>query len=163
MQRDSINQLIVDLIAAHYTKNDAAFDSIVLEFLRGLNAESNINSQISAVKILRLLDQQGPAATSSTPAKNLSIHAAIDPQMFKLEPVHGNLANIDLSPDRRKRITSLFPHDAVNTRGRFLITGTGKTPSILAKLIAGGSPRQVLTMDVKSSLSEFTKSGGGGI
>lgn len=161
MKRDSINQLIVDLISAHYAKDAASFDSIVLEFLRGLNAETNINSQISAVKIHKLIEQS-PIATTSKPAKNLNVHAAIDPKMFKLENVHGSLSQITLPLETRSHLTQMFPHDSVNTRGRFLIAGNGPTPTTIAKLIAGGSLRQILTMDVNSCINEFTKSGGGG-
>lgn len=162
MRRESINQLIVALIAAHYAKDEAAFESIALEFLRGLNAETNLNSQVSAVKLHKLIEQHGLATTGTTPAKNLSVHAAIDPKMFHLEHVHGNLATLDIPTAVRARLVSLFPHDSVNRRGRFLISGAGRTPTILAKLIAGGSLRQVLTMDVTASLTAFTNSGGGG-
>ncbi|WP_341780196.1 hypothetical protein [Levilactobacillus sp. HBUAS70063] len=161
MNRDSINQLIVDLIATHYAQDDAAFDAIVLELLRGLNAETALNSQVSAVRLHKLIAHHSLATTGASPAKNLSVRAAIDPKMFRLEHVRGNLATTAMSPDTRARLVKLFPHDSVNLRGRYLLSGTGQLPITLAKLIAGGSLRQVLTMDVVSSLREFTKSGGG--
>lgn len=161
LKRETINQLIVDLVADHYAKNDAAFDSVVLEVLRGLNAETTINSQLSAVKLLKLIDYQGAVRPTSAPARNLSAHAALDPKMVKLETVHGSLATTPVPLETRSNLVRLFPHDSVNTRGRFLITGKGTMPTTLAKLIAGGSLRKVITLDVSASLNAFTKSGGG--